>query len=157
MKSIILIMMLISVNAVAGSRRHCPNCYNPYPQPPIYVPMPYPVYQGPYVIQDEVESMCLTKMSACTSGQSGASFYYKFNYGYKEQRVVIFSNGKTSRYNRHGVAQQKEYVDLTDLKDTNAKVAVGTSDGKVTDEKVTALRVCKSEQEVLAETYGYCK
>lgn len=147
-------LMLVSVNAVAG--RDCGSgvaCEsNKYNSEPRAYHRPHP-----YVIADKLESMCITKMSDCSVKQSGASYFYQFSYGYIESRVMIFSNGKTSRYKTKGVENVGEFVDVSELKKENANAATKVTDDKVRDEFSAGIRSCISKKEVWLNTYGLCK
>lgn len=110
----------------------------------------------PFIVKEKVESRCLTKISACSTKQKDASFLYQFTYGYKENRVIIFSNGKQSRYSVSDTEQVTELVSLSGLKTENANIANGGRGSKIKDEKSYALEVCKSEVERWHKTYDFC-
>ncbi len=133
-------LMMIGMSAQAHGGKKCGKCYQAHP----------------YILADKVESRCITEISVCSVKQSGASFFYQFKYGYKENRVMIFSNGKQSRYTARGTENTGTFVDLVELKTENADVANGDSKNKVRDEKSYALAACKSEQEVWRKTYDFC-
>jgi hypothetical protein len=164
MKKLILIISLF-VSAVGfaggGSSNYCENCYNSPHYPPQghnhYPPQaPIIIYEQPYVVSDEAEAMCITKLSQCREWQVGSDFYYSFSYGYKENRVKIFSNGKTVRYLHRGTETASGELDGKALKSSNANAAVKITDDKIVDEKTSVGRSCKEEQEVWNATYEFC-